>query len=56
MQLSFKVERMIASTGFWYEVMLSPFQSSEEAWNNIEKYRHYYPTDEQNYRITISFP
>jgi hypothetical protein len=54
MQLSFKVERMIASTGFWYEVMLSPFQSSDEAWSNIEKYREYYPIEEQTYRVTMT--
>jgi hypothetical protein len=53
MQSSYKVERMIASTGFWYEVMLSPFNTWEEAANNIEKYRHFYPCEEQNYKITF---
>lgn len=52
MSLSFKVERMIASTNFWYEVMLSPFESAAEAMKYIEKYRHFYPREEQMYRIT----
>jgi hypothetical protein len=46
---------MIASTGFWYEVMLSPFNSSDEAWSNIEKYRYCYPIEEQTYRVTMSY-
>jgi hypothetical protein len=53
MQLNFKVERMIASTGFWYEVMLSPFDSWEHAIEYITKYHNYYPVNEQNYKITF---
>ena len=52
--LSFKVERVIASTGFAYEVMLSPFKNWEEVVKYIEKYRHYYPKEEQVYKV--SFP
>lgn len=51
-QSSIKVERMIASTGFWYEVMLSPFHSWEEVISYIEKYRNFYPSNEQNYKVT----
>jgi len=53
MQSSYKVERMIASTGFWYDVMLSPFNTWEEVIAYIEKYRNYYPKEEQNYKITF---
>jgi hypothetical protein len=52
MQSSYKVERMIASTGFWYEVMLSPFSTFKKATDYIKKYRIYYPLMEQNYKIT----
>jgi hypothetical protein len=36
----------------WYEVMLSPFNSFEECIEYIEQYRHYYPPEHQNYKIT----
>jgi hypothetical protein len=36
----------------WYEVMLSPFKTEEEAWDYIKKYHRYYPVEDQNYRIT----
>jgi hypothetical protein len=47
-----KVERQIPSSGVWYEVMLSPFDSEEQAWDYVNKYHHYYPVEEQNYKIT----
>lgn len=46
-----KVERQM-TVGTWYEVMLSPFHTEEQAWDYINKYRHRYPVEEQNYRIT----
>ena len=46
-----KVERQQTSKT-WYETMLSPFKTEQEAWSCIEKYRHYYPTEDQNYRMT----
>ena len=49
----YKVERMIASTGFWYDVMLSPFNTWEEVIAYIEKYRNCYPKEEQNYKVTF---
>jgi hypothetical protein len=36
----------------WYECMLSPFKTFEEAVQYIEKYRNYYPFEYQNYKIT----
>jgi len=49
----FKVERKSADPrSAWYEVMLSPFKTNEEAEKYIEKYRHYYPVEDQQYRIT----
>jgi len=51
---TYKVERM-CSPGrdtSWYECMLSPFATFEEAAQYIEKYRHYYPYEHQNYKIT----
>jgi formylmethanofuran dehydrogenase subunit A len=47
-----KVERQIICSGVWYEVMLSPFQTEEQAWDYVNKYHHYYPVEEQNYKIT----
>lgn len=50
-----KVERRTSDPNGWYEVMLSPFDSPEEAYKYIEKYRQYYPYDQQNYRITFTY-
>lgn len=48
-----KVERKPADPyACWYEVMLSPFCSLEEAETYIEKYKIYYPIEDQTYRIT----
>jgi hypothetical protein len=47
-----KVERRTSDPNGWYEVMLSPFNSAEEAYSYIEKYRKYYPQDQQNYRLS----
>lgn len=50
--MKYKVERRTSDPKGWYEVMLSPFSTFEEAADYIEKYRHYYTPDQQNYRIT----
>ena len=47
-----KVHRQISTSGYWDEVMLSPFKSEEEAWDYIKKYHKYYPAEDRNYRIT----
>ena len=47
-----KVHRQISASGYWNEVMLSPFKTEEEAWDYIKKYHVYYPKEDQNYRIT----
>ncbi len=44
---------MIASTGYWYDVMLSPFNTWEEVIAYIKKYRNCYPKEEQNYKVTF---
>jgi hypothetical protein len=49
----YKVERGINKSHCWYEVMLSPFITFEDAVKYIEKYRHFYPENEQNYRIVF---
>jgi hypothetical protein len=49
----YKVERKPADEkSVWYEVMLSPFKTFLEAEYYIEKYRRYYPTEDQHYRIS----
>jgi hypothetical protein len=47
----YKVERQISSTKYWYEVMLSPFLRVMDAGNHIEKYKQYYPPEDQNFRV-----
>lgn len=47
-----KVHQQIPQSGYWDEVMLSPFKTEEEAWDYIKKYRKYFPQEYQNYRIT----
>lgn len=47
----YKVERKIASTGAWYEVMLSPFLTVRGAGKYIDNYKKYYPVEEQDYRV-----
>ena len=48
-----KVERKPAEPkAIWYEVMLSPFKTEQEALDNINKYKQYYPSNERLYRIT----
>jgi formylmethanofuran dehydrogenase subunit A len=54
MMPSIKVERQESTDANWYEVMLSPFVSEEQAFDYIQKYRHYYPIESQNYKITHS--
>ena len=46
----FKVQRRKAN-GYWYDVMLSPFASIKECNAYIEKYKHFYPIEDQVYRI-----
>ena len=47
----YKVERKIASTGYWYEVMLSPFLRVNDAGKYISKYSKCYPENEAVYRV-----
>lgn len=47
----YKVERQIASTGSWYETMLSPFLRVMDAGKYISKYKNYYPEEEQKFRV-----
>jgi hypothetical protein len=47
----YKVERKIASTGYWYEVMLSPFLRVRDAGDYIDYYKQFYPKEEQDYRV-----
>lgn len=53
---TYKVERRSDPTKdtSWYECMLSPFKTFEEAVQYIETYRHYYPHEHQNYKITYT--
>lgn len=54
MKHKYKVERLSSPNieTSWYECMLSPFNTFEEATAYIEKYRNYYPLEYQNYKIT----
>lgn len=52
MDTKIEVHRQVPSSGFWYEVLLSPFKTEEEAWDYIKKYHQYYPIEDRNYRIT----
>ena len=51
---TYKVERKTTPNmdTSWYECMLSPFASFEEACQYIEKYIQLYPKEHQNYKIT----
>lgn len=48
----YKLERKIASTGVWQEVMLSPFKTREEVKEYHAKYSGYYPKGHKTYRVT----
>jgi hypothetical protein len=48
----YNVERRGTDKNGWYQVMLAPFKTFEEAILYIEKYRYYYPPEHQNYKIT----
>lgn len=48
----YNVERRGTDPNGWYQVMLAPFKTFEESLIYIEKYRHYYPLEHQNYKIT----
>lgn len=50
----YKVERM-CSPGIdtsWYETMMSPFKTFEEALEDIKNNSQHYPLEHQNYKIT----
>lgn len=46
----YRVERRTAS-GYWYEVMLSPFLRVMDAGAYIDAYEQYYPEEDQAYRV-----
>lgn len=46
----YKVERTTGKG--WYEVMLSPFKTSEDTASYISKYKCYYPIEDRKYKIT----
>ena len=48
----YNVERRGTDLNGWYQVMMAPFKTFDECVVYIEKYRHYYPPEHQNYRIT----
>jgi hypothetical protein len=48
----YNVERRGLHENGWYQVMLAPFKTFEEAILYIEKYRYYYSLEHQNYKIT----
>lgn len=49
----YKVERKIATSGVWQEVMLSPFNTRDEVKIYHAKYSRYYPDPEDRvYRVT----
>ena len=49
----FQVERITSKDPVcFYEVMLSPFKTLQEATNYIEKYKQYYPLEDRVYKIT----
>lgn len=50
----FQVERQTAS-GYWYEVMLSPFNTLEEVQEYLNKYHQYYDSENSHYRVTQAF-
>jgi hypothetical protein len=47
----YKVERRMAGTEKWYEVMLSPFLTVRGAGRYINDYKDYYPIEDQYYRV-----
>ena len=49
----YKLERKIASSGVWYETMLSPFKTREEIKTYHSKYSKFYPDEvDRIYRVT----
>lgn len=48
----YKLERKVPSSGSWYETMLSPFKTREEAIASYKKYSPYYPKEHRVFRIT----
>jgi putative IMPACT (imprinted ancient) family translation regulator len=48
----YKLERKIATSGVFYEVMISPFKTREEVKTYHAKYSKYYPDAEDRiYRV-----
>jgi hypothetical protein len=48
----YKLERKVPTTGVWYEVMLSPFNTREEIKSYHAKYSICYPIEHRVYRVT----
>ncbi len=48
----YKLERKIITSGAWYEVMLSPFNTREEIKEYHAKYSKFYPKEDRTYRVT----
>lgn len=42
----------MATSGYWYEVMLSPFKNKQEIKDYYNKYSKIYSLDERVYRVT----
>lgn len=52
-KVMFKVERKPARPeALFYEVMLSPFNTIQEAAAYIDKYKQYYPVEDRVYKIS----
>ena len=47
----YQVERQTES-GYWYEVMLSPFKTLQEVEKYLNKYQIYYDKNNNTYRVT----
>lgn len=47
----FQVERQ-TTNGYWYDVMMSPFETLQDVFMYLEKYSKYYPVAERIYKIT----
>ena len=50
--MKYKVERQIPDAKTWYEVILSPFETKQQALDYYNKYNVYYPAKHAVYRIT----
>ena len=50
--MNYKIERQIPGSKAWYEVILSPFETKQQAMDYYIKYNMYYPQDHATYKIT----